>query len=280
MDPNMITRGITGALFVFTVIVVILSSFWSMIAFFLVITILGLIEFYNLRKNQFQGLQIWPILLCGISTFIMLVFHDAVAEFKNQAIRYEYIILPFLILICVLTDLFSKKQQTFANTSNAIFATLYIALPFGLLTHLAQFNEQEFIYDGKIILYLFILIWANDTFAYLVGKFLGKRKLWERISPKKTWEGFIGGCVFTCITFYFILEAAESAVQPQLFLIPIAVSIFATLGDLSESLLKRQAGVKDSGTILPGHGGILDRFDGLLLTVPVLFFILELSKLF
>lgn len=278
MDRNMLIRGITGAIFVGLVVLAVLFSFVSMSLFFFIVSVIGLYEFYQLKKTSSPGLQLWVILLSGIFTFGMVLLKSEVLIIKYHFLDPLYLLLPLLILVPVLTDLFSKTQTNFSNTSNSIFASLYISLPFGLLSHLSFYEDG--IYNGELILSFFILIWANDTFAYLTGKLMGRNKLWERISPKKTWEGFIGGLVFCTLTFFIILTITDREIEPLSALIPIAIGTFATLGDLSESLLKRQAGVKDSGTILPGHGGVLDRFDGIFLSVPVIFLIIQLSDFF
>ena len=151
----------------------------------------------------------------------------------------------------------------------------YIILPFVFITKL-PFGEKG--YNPKIIISIFILIWTNDTFAYIVGKSMGKRKLFERVSPKKTIEGFIGGVLFAVVASYIIsryyFDPKEYYFKKSVAIwmtIALIVGVFGTIGDLIESKFKRAAGVKDSGAIMPGHGGILDRLDSVIFVAPIIF---------
>src|SRR5690606_3819133 len=131
-------------------------------------------------------------------------------------------------------------------------------------------------YNHRLPLGFMLILWGNDTGAYLVGKFLGKRRLFERISPKKTWEGLIGGILFALITSLILASVFAVLSSWQWVGMAVLISIFGTFGDLVESMLKRSQQVKDSGTLLPGHGGLLDRFDGLLLAAPMVFALLKI----
>lgn len=271
----MLKRAITGFFFVIIMITAIWWSFWSLLALFAFIVVAGLKEFHALRLTSNPGLKFWPLLIGGLIVFSLCIIESPYFSFPdgNSTLLHSYFLtkisLGTVLLLLMLVDLFDRNQKNFPTLSNGLFAALYIGLPFGLLFHLIPFNEEA--YSGKLILAFFILLWTNDTFAYLSGKFLGRHKLWERISPNKTWEGFFGGWLFTCIAFYLILHFNEIRVDVFILIgVPSVVSIFGTLGDLSESLLKRQAGVKDSGTLMPGHGGVLDRFDGVLLSMPAM----------
>jgi phosphatidate cytidylyltransferase len=188
----------------------------------------------------------------------------------NMGISFFLLLLPLMLFL----SLFSGSGSPIVNVSLSFFGILYIAVPFSLwsLTVL----KEEFVYDlGNRIEYtphyllgFFFLVWSNDTFAYLVGKPLGRTKLFERISPKKTWEGFIGGVVLTQGVAYILSIYFTELPLRDWMVIGAIVSVFGTLGDLVESMFKRSLNVKDSGGILPGHGGILDRFDGVLLASP------------
>jgi phosphatidate cytidylyltransferase len=149
-----------------------------------------------------------------------------------------------------------------------LLGALLIPLSFGLLCQPLISGEERF---G--ILFFFILLWTNDSMAYVTGRLLGRHKLWERISPKKTWEGFFGGVIFAMIVSY-LAHARLGLNLIDALSFAFLVGVFGTLGDLLESSLKRKVGVKDSGSILPGHGGILDRFDGVMLAAPMVFFYL------
>lgn len=176
-----------------------------------------------------------------------------------------------IISIGLLNELFSSKpivpKDTMAKQAQLIG---YIIIPFLLIIKLAYLTND---FEPSIIIGMFILIWANDTFAYIVGKAIGKRKLFERISPKKTIEGFAGGMLFTIISAYFLGKSIYFTVLSpwQWMAFAAILVVFGTLGDLVESKLKRNAGVKDSGNIMPGHGGILDRLDSILFAIPFIF---------
>jgi phosphatidate cytidylyltransferase len=167
--------------------------------------------------------------------------------------------------------LFDDTVQSISKLSKYIYLTGYILLPFVFITKIS-FGIKD--YNPKIIIGLFILIWTNDTFAYLVGKSIGKHKLLERISPKKTIEGFIGGVVFAVILGYIISKYYIEVNQSNIYIwiiIALIVGIFGTIGDLIESKFKRIAGIKDSGKIMPGHGGILDRLDSVIFVAPIVY---------
>ncbi|MDO9136731.1 MAG: phosphatidate cytidylyltransferase, partial [Lutibacter sp.] len=157
-----------------------------------------------------------------------------------------------------------------------IFLTIiYIVVPFTLIVQI-PFLNASFNYVNTTILGVFILIWTSDTFAFLVGKNFGKHKLLKRISPNKTIEGFIGGMVFTFLASLVLANQFTSLTQKQWLVIAGIVSIFGVLGDLIESMFKRQAGVKDSSNFIPGHGGFLDRFDSVIFAAPFIFIYLQL----
>ena len=175
---------------------------------------------------------------------------------------------------CILF-LFYDSVQKISISSKYLYLLGYITLPFIFIVKIS-FGTND--YNPKIILGLFILIWTNDTFAYLVGKSMGKHKLFERVSPKKTIEGFLGGAVFAAFAGFLISKLyiqpnpAFSAKSILIWtIIALIVSVFGTIGDLIESKFKRIAGVKDSGSIMPGHGGILDRLDSVIFVAPIIF---------
>jgi len=167
---------------------------------------------------------------------------------------------------------FIESKDSRAITSS-LLNTCLISLPFVLLTFIPSAEDVRF-----TLLAFFILIWANDTFAYLAGKQFGQRKLWERISPKKTWEGFLGGIIFAML-FSMLLSGYCAWSRWDGVFIALIISISGTVGDLLESSMKRKAGVKDSGNIIPGHGGILDRFDAVMLSAPAVFLYLWCNDL-
>ena len=177
--------------------------------------------------------------------------------------------ITILVSIKLLYSLFSIKEKSISNFEKWLYLIGYIILPFIIITKITIGKDD---YNPKIIIGIFILIWTNDTFAYLVGKSIGKNKLFERISPKKTIEGFVGGFIFSIIAGIIIAKYLLNTSNLTIWIgTAILVSIFATLGDLIQSRFKRIAGVKDSGKIMPGHGGILDRLDSMIFVAPFVF---------
>jgi phosphatidate cytidylyltransferase len=265
MDRNMMVRAVAGLVFIAVVIGAVIHSFWSTFLLFGIISVIGSYEFYKLRKSLSPGLIPAPVIL----TVVLYYYTPFIAKGLDWPVTEATAAVAVLLTLClILTDLFKKDQVGFPNLTNGLFAAFYIAIPFVLLTLSAGGGSNFDNHDPSLIIYFFIVLWSNDTFAYLTGKMFGRHKLWERISPKKTWEGFIGGVIFAMLAAAICSYHATGSIDFLSTLFGLIIAVFATLGDLSESLLKRQAGVKDSGNVIPGHGGILDRFDGVLLSVP------------
>ncbi len=256
---NLILRSITGALIVGLLIFSILFSEYSFGALFLFITVAAVAEFNMLVTAKYES-HINPI-LSAIITIVLFISLFAIsigwASYKILAIYLA------LISISFIAELYRKKENPILNWAMLALSQLYIALPFSLLSTIG-FAENQGNYNSCFLLAFFVTVWVYDTGAYLVGMAIGKHRLFERISPKKSWEGFFGGLLFAMGAAYAfsIFEDVMSLYQWLGF--SAIIVIFATFGDLSESLLKRTLGVKDSGSILPGHGGILDRFDSIL----------------
>lgn len=276
---NFWTRTLTGTVFVAVMIGCIWWSFWSMAGLLFVISVLGLWEFYSLLEKNGYAPQKYYGLLLGIACFISIGF---IKLFESSV---YLALLIFLLFILFVLELFRKKETPFTNLALTLVGVIYIILPFAMLLSVApvvfgaevialllsNFFENpagELSSYKYILLGFFFLIWSNDTFAYLVGRATGRTKLFERISPKKTWEGTIGGTLCTQGIAYVISIYFTELAPVHWHMVALIVSVFGTLGDLVESLFKRSLGVKDSGAILPGHGGILDRFDGVLLAAP------------
>lgn len=268
---NLITRAITGLIFVTVVLGSILWNEYAAAAVLGGFMLLALFEFYGLFKESstvspqresgaFVGLLIFGIFFCSI--------FDLIPEIGIA------LIFPALFLL-VLVEIWRKKEQPIVNVSVGIFGIVYLAIPFTLMIFL---NRYDSLFGGwsnqtgqllPLLGSLFVLVWTNDTFAYITGRVLGRTKLFERISPNKTWEGTIGGIVFTCLVgFLFSIHSANF--EDTLFWIVggFVVALGSIFGDLIESLFKRSLNIKDSGTLLPGHGGILDRFDAVIFATP------------
>jgi phosphatidate cytidylyltransferase len=239
---------------------------------FLFIIIAGLREFYSFYD---QSAEIKMEKTVGIISggLLYLSFFLYSFGFLPSTVFYLYILCLLAIFI---SELFRKKNNPVLNIATVLMGHVYFVLPL-VCVNMIEIHHKIF------VLAFFIMIWASDTGAYLVGITIGKHKMFERVSPKKSWEGFFGGMVFALITgfiFYKITETGNS-VSLQLWqwlVLAFLVFIFGTLGDLVESLFKRSLHVKDSGTIMPGHGGLLDRFDSVLLAAPVLFMFLNIIK--
>jgi phosphatidate cytidylyltransferase len=257
---NLTLRAITGAIFVAIIVGSILYGPYSQLIVFSIVTILGLNEFYSLFKDhKIISVSREIGLFIGLFVFLLLVGISL-----NWLPVLSIILIAPLFFTLILSELWRQKDHPIVNISVLFFGIIYIVVPFYLTIDLNLRNDQFM----PSVIGMFILIWTNDTFAYLTGRLLGKTKLFERISPKKTWEGTIGGILFT-ILFGWIIGAYIN-VGNELFWIVSAVIITpcAIYGDLLESLFKRSLNIKDSGNILPGHGGILDRFDAALFAIP------------
>ena len=257
---NILLRAITGFFF----ISIIIGALWfGGLTTSLVMTlfaILGLNEFYTLfNKNKVIQLNKSISLTTSISIYIIALLVIS----KQIQPAFINLIIP-IIFIYFSTELYRKKVNPILNLSVFILSLFYIAVPFLFVTHL-QFIEVE---NSHLAIGMFLLIWTNDTFAYLSGRFFGKTKLFERISPKKTWEGTVGGILFTLLVGYLIY--LSNNIYPISFwlLSALIIAPCSIFGDLLESLFKRSLNIKDSGNILPGHGGILDRFDAAIFAIP------------
>ncbi len=220
-----------------------------------------------MKPNAFFGMLLGAVCFTTILAYVLG---------GNYLIGLLFTI-PITALIFVI-ELYRKSENPFANIALTLAGVPYVVLPFGLLL-LSNFNESTTWSTRKfdIVFAFFFMLWANDTGAYFAGTKFGKHKLFERISPKKSWEGFIGGALISLLMGYFCHLFFHTESLGFWLLMAFTVVLFATWGDLVESMLKRSLGVKDSGTILPGHGGILDRFDGLLLAAPMVYFLLQVA---
>lgn len=268
----MLTRAITGALFVAALIAGV--YFNEIVAFilFCLIVLLGTDEFYSLVKKSktINPLRFWGLLMNLTSIILMgLVILNKIPT-KLLAIPLLMIFMTFIF------ELYRKKNHPFINIAYTIIPVLYIAIPFAMLFDLGFYNSND--YSFQIILGFFFLLWTSDTGAYLSGRFFGKHKLFERISPKKTWEGSIGGTILTVGIAYVLSLYFSHLSLTNWIVMGILTATFGGLGDLVESMLKRSLNIKDSGNILPGHGGILDRFDGLLIGIPFVYTYLQLVQ--
>jgi phosphatidate cytidylyltransferase len=262
-------RSLTGILYLAVFVGSLLIGKYTFAALFLAISLLALHEFYNMVT--LMGYQPMKYLGMVINTILFLLVFYIFAFNKNMII--SLLIVPLLVLVFIL-ELYRKRPDPLANISYTLTGILYISLPITLFNKFAFFFSQE--YTSQIILGFFILLWINDTAAYIFGISFGKHRLFERISPKKSWEGFVGGTVITVMVSFLLGSAFTSLNRTDWIITGLIISICGVFGDLVESMFKRTAKVKDSGKILPGHGGMLDRFDSVLLTSPIVFVYLML----
>jgi phosphatidate cytidylyltransferase len=272
---NFFTRTITGSVYVTLIVTSILIHPLFFYIVFAGFAIAGLLEFYNITSSD----KVKPHVLAGLLITVFMFVFSANAAFNSNSLVYLLILIPFSFLLFIF-ELFSKKQYPLQNIATTLLGLVYIALPLSLLVFIPNISLESGVFKKGLLLGFFILIWTNDTFAYLVGVKFGKHRLFERISPKKSWEGSIGGFLFSISGAYILsLFFAELTVIEWIGMAVIIV-VFGSIGDLIESLFKRSLNIKDSGNILPGHGGILDRLDAVLIAAPFVFFYLLLINLF
>jgi len=270
---NFRARTITGLCMAFLLLFSLWYNHWLFAGIFLVVTILGIWEFYTL----FSSTEIHPQKIygtvCGSILYLLLFWTNVIDQHLPSPNWYYFPVLAAMpmFFLSFIIEIYRKKSRPLENIAITVTGLLYVALPLALLNFLNSSGSVRFIGFPAYLLGYFIFTWFYDTGAYLYGKPFGKHKMFERISPKKTWEGTIAGAIMagmTAIGFNFLVP--DISITNWLML-ALLVVIFGTFGDLTESLLKRSLNIKDSGNILPGHGGILDRFDTIFISAPFVF---------
>jgi phosphatidate cytidylyltransferase len=263
-----VTRLLTGVVFALLVIGSVLWSPWAFFVLMGVFTFIALNEFIRLfpAEPRLRGTLIYFFL--GLFDYVLIgLLVMNVVDFSNVLLVF----MSFFVLVAA--EVLRRPKPSWMQIAAGFTAFIYIVLPFGLMNGLYPLNNANIGFPW-ILLALFILVWVNDVFAYLIGTVFGKHKLSPVLSPAKTWEGTVGGFVFT-LGFAWLFSLFAKNLSPVNWLwLGVIVSTGAIFGDLAESLLKRNAGVKDSGTLFPGHGGVLDRFDAVLFVTPLVFFYL------
>lgn len=258
MDKNLITRSITGFFFV----LIIVSSCFYLPAFIAVLTLIclfGLIEFAHIfKKDTFAPSGIF---FMGIGLFIFLAEAAFAVKFWMEGM---FLCLPAVFALFIY-ELYAKKDKPFQRAAMGVAGITYISVPLAIFANISMLKGH---FEPIIPISVFVLIWASDTFAYIAGRAVGKHLLFPRISPKKTWEGSIGGLLGSLGVAIIIASKSDLLNTWQWMVLAVVVVLFGTWGDLVESMLKRSLNIKDSGKVLPGHGGILDRFDSLLFAMP------------
>lgn len=269
---NLVIRSLSGAVLGVVVLGAILWSQWSFGALLLVLSLAGMHEFYALCERRGEAPQRVLGLLSGALLFALnfaFVSDDIrilgpAGHAFGSGMAFLLLLMP-LLFVC---ELYRKRENPAANIAVTLLGVVYVALPFSLLLYLPILSTDA--WTPWVVVAYVAIIWANDVCAYLVGMTVGRRKLFERLSPKKSWEGFFGGlagAVGAGLAAGHLLGASLAAWAG----LALVAAVVAVAGDLAESMFKRAAGVKDSGSLIPGHGGVLDRFDAMLLSAPFVF---------
>ncbi|MBG6234890.1 phosphatidate cytidylyltransferase [Pedobacter sp. CAN_A7] len=259
------TRAITAFFFTLVMLGSVFLGPYAFTFFYLLLSLLALREFYTLVNTA--GIKAHVGIGLAISAAVFLI--TASSYFWNLDSRYFVLLIPLLFCVFLVT-LYQHQESPFTSIAYTFVGLIYVTLPFCFFYALGfAFSDQGF--NFHLPLSFLLMLWASDTGAYLFGRKLGKTKLFERHSPKKSWEGFFGGVFTSVLVAYLISLLFTELSAPVLMGMAVLVVSFGTLGDLVESMLKRSLNVKDSGTLLPGHGGLLDRFDGLLIGAPIVF---------
>lgn len=265
------------------IVIFVLGGFWlHPVSFFLtgaVIIAGSQYEYYLIIRNNGLKPQVIPGIVTGISLYTISTLCAA----GKISAAYFLILIPLSFLMIVL-ELFRKQEKPFDALAHTFFAIIYTALPFSFFPFMAfsrdginsLLSHGSLVFSPGIIIGFFLLLWANDTGAYILGVTLGRHRLMERISPKKSWEGFIGGLIVSLIAAYLLSGWLGVVTRNQWLIISLLITVSGTLGDLVESMLKRSYGVKDSGNVMPGHGGFLDRFDSTFLSFPFVYLFISL----
>ncbi len=265
-------RSLTGLLFVSLIIAAVIIHPYAYAALALLFSGIAVWElarmFLSQEKILFQALRIF------ISTAFFIVLSTMFLPIK---IPYAEILLLILLALIFALGFFTKRK----NTLTSFFALFYVVVPFVLSISFLLESKQniDLLHSSEFLLSIFVLIWISDSFAYIFGSLFGKHKIYPAISPKKSWEGFFGGAILTFVVAVLFAYFFSRSISTYIVLSFIVV-IFGTIGDFLESILKRKCNIKDSSSILPGHGGILDRFDSFLLIIPILFCLNLIFNLF
>jgi phosphatidate cytidylyltransferase len=279
-NNNLLLRTATGICFVAVVVSCILFSYYSYAILFTVFCALSIWEFCTLvNKKENVNVNCFINIISGI-----YLFYSFFGFCKNEV--GSYIFIPYLILIIysIVSEIYRKHKDPIETWAHTMLAQIYVALPFALLNVIAfqivAGSNGEIAYHPTLLLSIFIFIWLNDTGAYCIGSLIGKHKLFPRISPMKSWEGSIGGGILVIIVALIFSHFFNDMSVAGWLGFGLVIVVFGTLGDLVESLFKRTLGIKDSGNILPGHGGMLDRFDSAIIAIPAVIVYLYTLSLF
>jgi len=265
---SLITRTITGSVFISLIILAFFAPPAYTCVLFMFFALLATQEYFRMVAKSSEEM---PQLFTTYLSVVSLLVAFQLILYSKKLFIILIIITLLLIFVAFITELYRKKANPLQNIALSLLPLFWIALPFAIASIWMNYFSQK-----NLVFALFIIIWLYDTLAYCIGSLIGKHRLFKRISPKKSWEGFIGALMLTIaisVAFYHIpyfkVDSFTSPIHWVIFAMIIIVA--GTFGDLVESYFKRSVDMKDSGTILPGHGGILDRFDSFLFAVPIAF---------
>jgi phosphatidate cytidylyltransferase len=268
---NFIKRTLAGTAYIFVVIGALLTGPLAFYLVFATATCLAIYEFYTLISKTHIKVQKHTGIFTGFTIFTLSFL--VAGEYLQP--RWLLVIIP-LILLVLIKELFRRNGSSLYNITFTLAGLIYPALSFAILSLLIFFPDADYHYE--LVIGIFVLIWTNDTFAYTIGKYAGRTKLFERISPHKSWEGLAGGFFFTLLASFIIARFNPYLDLWNWIITGTMVAVAGTFGDLFESLLKRSVGVKESGKLIPGHGGILDRFDSAIFVFPLVYVLLKLMN--
>ncbi|MFT3740427.1 MAG: phosphatidate cytidylyltransferase [Breznakibacter sp.] len=267
---NFWQRTLTGAAFVVTVVVSVFLGAWWFSAFFSLVVFVGMMELRRMMDADQVRSQKAMVYVLGLSVWTLSTL-ELLAGIDG---RFWLLLVPLVVCVFVI-ELYRAKERPFWNVASTLLIPFYVVVPFVFLQKLAFVGGD---YNPYMVLSFFGMVWVNDTGAYLVGVTMGRHRLFPRISPKKSWEGFVGGVLLTVALSYGLSHWIVGYAPALWLAVGFVVAVFGTLGDLTESMLKRTMDVKDSGTILPGHGGVLDRFDAFTFAAPFVYVLFEIFK--
>ena len=270
---NFIVRTLSGAVLLLVILGALCFGYYGYLALLLLVTMVGVWEFYNLSKAKgYEPQRGWGLVL---SLFVYLtgaaLGSGIVGSYEGLTLSlFMLCVVVLLVGVVFFVEVFRNRALPIANVATTLTGAFYVALPMALMAVVPLMLDGDFEWRVLYFLFYLFLVWGNDVFAYLAGVTMGRHKMCERLSPKKSWEGFAGGVLGSLAVGALAASILEESYGVWMGL-ALVVSLSSVVGDLVESMFKRDAGVKDSGNIMPGHGGILDRFDAFILSAPFAF---------